>query len=90
MLTLVFLIASQNMLTGSNFCICRYTRTIVGIGDVDPMRWPNSKWRSFKVIEKDIVNKKLWLCFNFSMMNVVKEWKAQCKLGVTILNQKDN
>nr|ABR18397.1 unknown [Picea sitchensis] len=27
----------------------RYTGTIVGIGDVDPMRWPNSEWRSFKV-----------------------------------------
>ncbi len=79
------------MLTGSNFFISKYTGTIDGIRDVDPMRWPNSKWKSLKdIIEKDILNKKLLLCFNFSMMNVEKEWQAQCKLGVTILNQKDN
>jgi hypothetical protein len=28
---------------------CRYAGTITGIGDVDPVRWPNSYWRSLKV-----------------------------------------
>uniref|UniRef100_A0A1D1YIJ5 Auxin response factor n=1 Tax=Anthurium amnicola TaxID=1678845 RepID=A0A1D1YIJ5_9ARAE len=27
----------------------RFTGTIVGVGDVDPTRWPGSKWRSLKV-----------------------------------------
>ncbi|KAJ7520992.1 hypothetical protein O6H91_19G033300 [Diphasiastrum complanatum] len=27
----------------------RYTGTITGIGDLDPVRWPNSYWRSLKV-----------------------------------------
>ncbi|KAL5215222.1 hypothetical protein ABZP36_004374 [Zizania latifolia] len=27
----------------------RYTGTIVGISDYDPMRWPNSKWRNLQV-----------------------------------------
>ncbi|KAL3684899.1 hypothetical protein R1sor_002921 [Riccia sorocarpa] len=27
----------------------RYTGTITGIGDLDPVRWPNSHWRSLKV-----------------------------------------
>lgn len=27
----------------------RFTGTIIGIGDVDPSRWPSSKWRSLKV-----------------------------------------
>ncbi|CAM6045332.1 unnamed protein product [Sphagnum compactum] len=27
----------------------RYAGTITGIGDVDPVRWPNSYWRSLKV-----------------------------------------
>ncbi|CAN6472455.1 unnamed protein product [Victoria cruziana] len=27
----------------------RFTGTIVGIGDVDPTRWPDSKWRCLKV-----------------------------------------
>eukprot|EP01018_Ginkgo_biloba_P038933 Gb_32404 [translate_table: standard] len=27
----------------------RYTGTITGIGDVEPARWPGSKWRSLKV-----------------------------------------
>jgi hypothetical protein len=30
------------------FC-SRYAGTITGIGDVDPVRWPNSYWRSLKV-----------------------------------------
>jgi hypothetical protein len=29
--------------------IRRYMGTITGIGDIDPMRWPNSHWRSLKV-----------------------------------------
>eukprot|EP01018_Ginkgo_biloba_P014292 Gb_18738 [translate_table: standard] len=27
----------------------RFTGTIIGIGEVDPARWPDSKWRSLKV-----------------------------------------
>ncbi|XP_042064688.1 auxin response factor 5-like [Salvia splendens] len=27
----------------------RYMGTIIGIGDIDPLRWPNSKWRSLQV-----------------------------------------
>uniref|UniRef100_A0A0D6R037 Auxin response factor n=1 Tax=Araucaria cunninghamii TaxID=56994 RepID=A0A0D6R037_ARACU len=27
----------------------RFTGTIIGIGDVDPVRWPGSKWRCLKV-----------------------------------------
>ncbi|KAG8043824.1 hypothetical protein GUJ93_ZPchr0458g22691 [Zizania palustris] len=27
----------------------RYTGTVVGISDYDPMRWPNSKWRNLQV-----------------------------------------
>ncbi|KAK4387468.1 Auxin response factor 5 [Sesamum angolense] len=27
----------------------RYMGTIIGISDVDPLRWPNSKWRSLQV-----------------------------------------
>lgn len=27
----------------------RFTGTIIGIGDIDPSRWPSSKWRSLKV-----------------------------------------
>lgn len=29
--------------------IFRYMGTITGIGDLDPVRWPNSHWRSVKV-----------------------------------------
>lgn len=28
---------------------CRYMGTVTGIGDLDPVRWPNSHWRSLKV-----------------------------------------
>ena len=28
---------------------CRYMGTITGTGDLDPIRWPNSHWRSLKV-----------------------------------------
>jgi hypothetical protein len=28
---------------------CRYMGTIVGISDVDPLRWPGSKWRNIQV-----------------------------------------
>lgn len=31
-------------------CKTRYMGTITGIGDLDPARWPNSHWRSVKVI----------------------------------------
>lgn len=27
----------------------RFTGTIIGIGDIDPSRWPSSRWRSLKV-----------------------------------------
>ena len=27
----------------------RYMGTITGIGDLDPMRWPGSKWRNLEV-----------------------------------------
>jgi hypothetical protein len=30
-------------------CNCRYMGTITGMGDIDPMRWPKSHWRSLKV-----------------------------------------
>lgn len=30
-------------------CTSRYMGTITGIGDLDPVRWPNSHWRSVKV-----------------------------------------
>lgn len=29
----------------------RYMGTITGIGDLDPVRWANSHWRSVKVIK---------------------------------------
>jgi hypothetical protein len=29
---------------------CRYMGTITGMGDLDPARWPNSHWRSLKVL----------------------------------------
>ncbi|KAK6115246.1 hypothetical protein DH2020_007515 [Rehmannia glutinosa] len=31
----------------------RYMGTITGISDLDPLRWPNSKWRSLQVVEWD-------------------------------------
>eukprot|EP01018_Ginkgo_biloba_P011151 Gb_12414 [translate_table: standard] len=31
----------------------RFTGTIIGIGDVDPVRWSGSKWRSLKVVQWD-------------------------------------
>lgn len=31
--------------------IFRYMGTITGIADLDPVRWPNSHWRSVKVCE---------------------------------------
>lgn len=31
--------------------LCRYMGTITGIGDLDPVRWQNSHWRSVKVIK---------------------------------------
>lgn len=30
-------------------CGSRYMGTITGISDLDPVRWPNSHWRSVKV-----------------------------------------
>lgn len=30
-------------------CFVRYMGTITGISDLDPVRWPNSHWRSVKV-----------------------------------------
>lgn len=29
--------------------LCRYMGTIVGISDLDPLRWPSSKWRNLQV-----------------------------------------
>ncbi|XP_042458046.1 auxin response factor 17-like [Zingiber officinale] len=29
--------------------VCRYMGTVTGISDLDPVRWPNSYWRSVKV-----------------------------------------
>ncbi|EPS61990.1 auxin response factor 6-1, partial [Genlisea aurea] len=29
--------------------VCRFMGTITGISDLDPVRWPNSRWRSVKV-----------------------------------------
>ncbi|CAK9139644.1 unnamed protein product [Ilex paraguariensis] len=37
------------MLTRTTFCL-RYMGTITGIGDLDPVRWPNSHWRSVKSV----------------------------------------
>lgn len=33
----------------------RYMGTITGIGDLDPVRWPNSHWRSVKVCHCKII-----------------------------------
>jgi hypothetical protein len=33
------------------FLFFRYMGTITGISDLDPVRWPNSYWRSVKVLE---------------------------------------
>jgi len=30
-------------------CVFRYMGTIVGISDLDPLRWPGSKWRNLQV-----------------------------------------
>lgn len=29
--------------------LCRFSGTIVDIGDADPLKWPDSSWRSMKV-----------------------------------------
>lgn len=34
--------------------LSRYMGTITGISDLDPVRWPNSHWRSVKVIKHSI------------------------------------
>lgn len=33
----------------NNHVTCRYMGTITGTSDLDPVRWPNSYWRSVKV-----------------------------------------
>lgn len=35
----------------SMLVLSRYMGTITGISDLDPVRWPNSHWRSVKVIK---------------------------------------
>jgi hypothetical protein len=37
------------------FQSCRYMGTITGIGDLDPIRWPKSDWRSLKVCIQSVV-----------------------------------
>jgi hypothetical protein len=37
------------------FQSCRYIGTITGIGDLDPIRWPKSDWRSLKVCIQSVV-----------------------------------
>lgn len=39
------------VLTCSMLVLSRYMGTITGISDLDPVRWPNSHWRSVKVIK---------------------------------------
>ena len=31
------------------FLLCRYTGIVTGISDMDPVRWPGSKWRCLLV-----------------------------------------
>lgn len=33
--------------------------TITGLGDLDPIRWPNSQWRSLKVA--DVIDQDWWM-----------------------------
>lgn len=32
-------------------CLFRYSGVVTGVGDVDPCRWPMSKWRLLMVCE---------------------------------------
>lgn len=43
----------------------RYMGTIVGISDLDPLRWPGSKWRCLQVIKISILNVKDFITRNF-------------------------
>lgn len=40
----------------------RYMGTITGISELDPVRWPNSHWRSVKVIEASSWNAYIHHC----------------------------
>lgn len=51
--------------------VARYMGTITGIGDLDPVRWPNSHWRSVKVC-KDLVMIGLIIFYLFFAM--VSAW----------------
>ncbi|CAD6266257.1 unnamed protein product [Miscanthus lutarioriparius] len=46
-------IGGISSLTRSNTFNSRYMGTITGIGDLDSVRWPNSHWRSVKVVWDD-------------------------------------
>lgn len=43
------MVANFTAFTYTNDLFCRYIGTITGISDLDPVRWPNSHWRSVKV-----------------------------------------
>ncbi|CAD6266277.1 unnamed protein product [Miscanthus lutarioriparius] len=47
------IIGGISSLTRSNTFNSRYMGTITGIGDLDSVRWPNSHWRSVKVVWDD-------------------------------------
>ena len=36
--------------------LSRYMGTITGISDLDPVRWPNSHWRSVKVCHDCLIH----------------------------------
>lgn len=42
-----YFIRHYNMIVFSH--LCRYSGVVTGIGDLDPYRWPNSKWRCLMV-----------------------------------------
>ncbi|KAF1867709.1 hypothetical protein Lal_00050142 [Lupinus albus] len=57
----------------------RFTGTIVGIEDADPKKWPDSKWRSLKVVRWDEMS-------NIPRPDRVSPWKIEPALAPPALN----
>lgn len=46
----------------------RYMGTITGVSDIDPVRWPNSHWRSVKVFLSILIKIRLFFFMHCVIM----------------------
>lgn len=71
------------MQTKMNPVICiarRYMGTIVGISDLDPLRWPGSKWRNLQVLYVSTECKIIWVQISGTLLPLDGKFLLEFKI----------